>query len=130
MKIRNLSINPVKREKSEYLIINFAKNQYSLRGILNGFGTNKKPVYDFYKPSMENSQISISDYLSWGLCGLNIPFLYHADSLSQIIDNKQWFEHRKGKEDILLDAQKSYIYIDDILKLGNIEKVDEDYMID
>lgn len=55
--------------------------------------------------------ITIENFLSWSLCGLNAAIIYFCDDISYISSNQRWFIHRIGKGDIIADINGNLIFL-------------------
>ena len=101
---------------TEYIVVNFscslfAKDYHMV--LLESLKAKLKTYYEFRNQA--SSMIILEDFLSWSLCGLNLPLIYFVDNISVITNNQHWFMHRVGKGDLLADKNGNLLMTDDLL---------------
>lgn len=87
----------------DYLVVDFTSSLFS-NDYLNCLCQEKNiSQINNYRIRCNQSKITITDYLRWDICQLNVPILYFADDYRSLLGNYLWFHIRTGKKDLIAD---------------------------
>ena len=87
----------------DYLIIDFSSSLFS-HDYINCLCRVKdlSPISE-YRIRCNQSKITLTDYLRWDICQLDVPILYFTDDYRTLLANYLWFRLRTGKGDLIAD---------------------------
>ena len=98
--------------KDSYILANLSKSSLAKEYHMQLFGSLNASIATYYEFKNQSSIcITIENFLSWSLCGLNAAIIYFCDDISYISDNQRWFIHRIGKGDIIADINGNLIFL-------------------
>lgn len=98
--------------KDSYILANFSKSSLAKEYHMQLFGSLNASIATYYEFKNQSSIcITIENFLSWSLCGLNAAIIYFCDDISYISNNQRWFVHRIGKGDIIADINGNLIFL-------------------
>lgn len=89
--------------KGDYLIVDFSSSLFS-NDYINCLCQEKNiSRINNYRIRSNQSSITITDYLRWDICQLDVPILYFADDYRSLLSNYLWFRLRAEKKDLIAD---------------------------
>ena len=89
--------------KGDYLVVDFSSSLFS-NNYINCLCQEKNiSRINNYRIRSNQSRITITDYLRWDICQLNVPILYFADDYRSLLANYLWFRLRAEKKDLIAD---------------------------
>ena len=89
--------------KGDYLVVDFSSSLFSddyINCLCQEKGISR---INNYRIRCSQSKITITDYLRWDICQLNVPILYFADDYRSLLVNYLWFNLRANSEDFIAD---------------------------
>ena len=108
----NINFNPM----NSYVLVNFSRSLLAKEYHLLLLSCLKASMTDYYEfKNQASPYITLEDFLTWGLCGLNIAIIYFSDNITTITNNQHWFAHRVGKGDIIVDRNGNLFLTDNLI---------------
>lgn len=97
----------------DYLVVDFSSSLFS-NDYINCLCREKNiSQINSYRIRCNQSNITITDYLRWDICQLNVPILYFADNYRSLLANYLWFRLRANKKDLIADWNGNIVSICD-----------------